>query len=75
MPGERRATGNQGTSQSSPMALYAFAVPPKLAPQLKESFFSIVDFVPEKSWESLKLGLENLKPLGHNKEAPNMYPF
>lgn len=57
------------------MALYAFAVPPKLALQLKESFFSIVDFVPEKSWESLKLGLENLKPLGHNKEAPNMYPF
>lgn len=38
---------------------------------LKVSFSSTVDFVPENSWESLKLGFGNLKPMGNNQEAPN----
>lgn len=38
---------------------------------LKATFFSIVDFVPENFWESLKFGLGNLKPMGNNQEAPN----
>lgn len=65
----KEGTSHQGTGQ---VALWLFA--PLQRPQtkgkvptkdmLKASLFSIVNFVPENSWERLKLGLGNLKPMG-----------